>query len=208
MRNQDGFTLIEMMVTLAISAIMITSGVPAFQHIVQTNRQAAQSAMLVRALQFARTEAIRRAANVTVCSGSATGGHSGKPVCSKSRDWSNGWIVFIDNHGGAGDFNKDDKLLHVFPALDAGATLTSDLGTGRFDPKDKRPIGPLDLKDPKGPGKAGASFVSYTSTGLSSTSGYFTLCDGHGSGAATAINVSPTGAVHTGIDSGTALTCS
>jgi type IV fimbrial biogenesis protein FimT len=202
MRNQDGFTLIEMMVTLAISAIMITTGVPAFQHIVQTNRQAAQSAMLVRALQFARTEAIRQAADVTVCSGSATGGPNGTAACRNNSDWSNGWIVFID-HGNAGEFNKSDKLLHVFPALDAGATLTSHLGavSGKHDYQHHE-------EGPQGPINTGPTFVSYTSTGLSGTSGYFTLCNGRGAAAGTAIDVSPTGAVHTGIDSGATLRCS
>jgi type IV fimbrial biogenesis protein FimT len=200
MKNQDGFTLIEMMVTLAISAIMITSGVPAFQHIVQTNRQAAQSAMVVRALQFARTEAIRQAADVTVCSGSATGGPNGTAACRNNPDWSNGWIVFID-HGNAGEFDKSDKLLHVFPALDAGATLTSHLGAvgGKHDHKPHE-------EDSQGPIDTGPTFVNYTGTGLSDTSGYFTLCNGRST--ATAIEISPTGAVHTGIDSGATLRCS
>ena len=84
-RGQRGFTLIEMMVVISLLAILLAVGVPSFRAMIQQNRVTAVTNDLVAALQFARSEAIRTGANVTVCSS------SDQSTCSGV--WTNGWVV-------------------------------------------------------------------------------------------------------------------
>ena len=62
-----GFTLVEMLVVMAISAILIAAAVPSFQSLIASTRASSASGTLVSNLEYARSEAIRRNQNVTVC---------------------------------------------------------------------------------------------------------------------------------------------
>ena len=66
MRKGNGFTLIELMVTVAVAAILLTVGVPSFQYILQSSRVSTQTNELVTGLSTARSEAIRRNREVIV----------------------------------------------------------------------------------------------------------------------------------------------
>ena len=61
-----GFTLIELMVTISIAAILLAIGVPSFQAIIENNRLATQSNELITAVSLARSEAIKRGADITM----------------------------------------------------------------------------------------------------------------------------------------------
>lgn len=62
-----GFTLLELLVTLAVLAIVLGLAVPSFQGIIQRNRLTAATNELVAAIQLARAEAIRRNRQVVLC---------------------------------------------------------------------------------------------------------------------------------------------
>ena len=66
MKMCRGFTLLELMVTVAVVAILATVGVPSFRDLIQNNRVTTQTNELVTALNFARTEAVKRARAVEV----------------------------------------------------------------------------------------------------------------------------------------------
>jgi len=83
--SKRGFTLIELLVTLAVAAILVTVAVPNFQTFVMSNRMATQANDLITAFNLARSEAVKRAANVTVCASSNGTGCTGT--------WAQGWIV-------------------------------------------------------------------------------------------------------------------
>ena len=64
-RNRpSGFTLLELLVTIAVLAIIATVGVPGFQQLLINSRLAAQNNELIAMLHFAKSEAIRRNATV------------------------------------------------------------------------------------------------------------------------------------------------
>ena len=83
--KQLGFTLIELMVTVSVLALLLGIGVPSFRATIQGNRVTAVSNDLVAALQFARSEAVRRGENVTLCSS------NDQVTCSGG--WVDGWVV-------------------------------------------------------------------------------------------------------------------
>ena len=66
MKMCRGFTLLELMVTVAVAAILATVAVPGFRDLIQNNRVTTQTNELVSALNFARTEAVKRGRNVAV----------------------------------------------------------------------------------------------------------------------------------------------
>ena len=82
-----GFTLFELMVTLAVAALILSLGVPGFRNFIQNNRATTHTNDLVTALNLGRSEAARRGVTILLCS--STDGET----CSGSNDWSSGWIV-------------------------------------------------------------------------------------------------------------------
>lgn len=97
MKRSRGFTLIELMITLVLAAIILTLAVPGFQDIIRNNRAATQSNELISALGLARSEAVKRGARVSLCPS------TNQTNCTGGTDWSVGWIVFLDTAANDGD---------------------------------------------------------------------------------------------------------
>jgi len=89
-----GFTLMEVMITITVLAIVLTVGVPGFQGLIQNSRVAANTNDLISAMNIARSEAGRRGVAVTVCA--STDG----ATCSGGATWDEGWIVFATDEPG------------------------------------------------------------------------------------------------------------
>ena len=104
-----GFTLVELMVTLAVVGILAAVAVPAMTSLIAGNRLAGATNELASSLQLARSEAIRRNAQVTICA--TTNG----TTCSASTDWSRWIVTGRDNSAAAGAAN-DVILTHTAPA--------------------------------------------------------------------------------------------
>lgn len=94
-RRQSGFTVIELMVTLAVAAILLTVAVPSFEAVINSNRLSAASNELMAALQTARMEAIRSNHRTILCL-SAAPDNAASPSCSSGS--ATGWIVFRDDN--------------------------------------------------------------------------------------------------------------
>lgn len=80
-----GFTLLEMMVTIAVAAILVTLAVPSFNEAMLGSKLNTQANNFVASAQLARSEAIKRNAAVTLCAS------SNGTSCTGA--WGDGWIV-------------------------------------------------------------------------------------------------------------------
>jgi type IV fimbrial biogenesis protein FimT len=107
-KTQHGFTLTELMVALAVVAILVGIATPTYRQFSANSRTVATTNSLVGALAVARSEALRRATPVTVCASTDL------QACNTS-DWSNGWIVFTDS-GVAGTVDATDQIIQAWPA--------------------------------------------------------------------------------------------
>jgi len=90
LKNQKAFTLIELMVTVSILAIVMALAIPSFKSSVANNRSSGAGGELVTALNFTRTEAIKRGSYVSICA--SNNGTS----CLAAGNWDKGWLVFVD----------------------------------------------------------------------------------------------------------------
>lgn len=91
--QQSGVTLLELMVVLAVSAVLLTIGIPSFSSISANNRLVNATNSMVASLHLARSEAIKRNSRAVLCA-SATG-----TACT--GDWHQGWLVFHDANNNA-----------------------------------------------------------------------------------------------------------
>lgn len=87
--HSRGFTLIELMITLLVAGILLGVGVPSFRRMMAVNRVTTQANDLVGAIRYARSEAITRNTNVTLCR-AATGAST---TCSTSTAAWNFWML-------------------------------------------------------------------------------------------------------------------
>jgi type IV fimbrial biogenesis protein FimT len=100
-QRQAGFTMTELMVVVAIVAILLSIGVPSYRYVTNSYRMSAEVNSLLGDLQLARSESLKGGLWVVVCT-STTG-----TSCSGSTAWQNGWLVFQDaNHNGQVDGNE------------------------------------------------------------------------------------------------------
>jgi type IV fimbrial biogenesis protein FimT len=91
MKKNTGFTLVELLVTIAIISVLLVVGVPALKTFMQGNQLIASTNELVSAFNVARSEAIKRNGSVTVCEST-----NGTTCSVGTGDWQDGWIVFVD----------------------------------------------------------------------------------------------------------------
>ena len=113
----QGFTLIELMVTVAVLAIVLSIAVPSFQTLITNNKSQTMGDEFAQALNFARSEAVKNKKRVSICAS------SNGTSCTGS--WSEGFIVFQDN--AASDTAAAISLgpiLKVWPKLSAAGTFS------------------------------------------------------------------------------------
>jgi len=113
MKRENGFSLIELMVTMSMAAIVLSIGVPSFRSVIMDNRLVTQANEFVTSVNLARSAAVRYQRNAMVCT--SANYDAAVPSCTASTDWSNGWIVWVDkNRNAATDANE---VLAVFAPL-------------------------------------------------------------------------------------------
>ena len=119
MKTNKGFTLIELMVTLVVVAILLTVAIPSFRSIVQNNRAITQANELITAINLTRSEAIKRGRSIFIC------GSTDQATCD-TNNWALGWIVVEDTDAnGSYTSGGDTNVLRVWNAMPTGTTLTN-----------------------------------------------------------------------------------
>jgi type IV fimbrial biogenesis protein FimT len=101
-RQVAGFTLLELMVTISIMAILLAVALPSFQGSLRSNRLATTSNELLASLSLARSEGIRSTRGGGVCA-SANGTSCG-------ADWNQGWMVWTEKDGD-GVYDNDETVV-------------------------------------------------------------------------------------------------
>ncbi|MGD8595375.1 MAG: GspH/FimT family pseudopilin [Gammaproteobacteria bacterium] len=175
-----GFTLIELMVTIALAAIILTQAVPSFNALVQNNRLISQKNEFISTLNLARSEALKRGTRVTVCAS------TDQTTCD-TNDWAQGWIVFSDrdadqvlDSGTGACLATEDCLIRVSTGLSDGNSLSAK----------------------KTGAAAVAGFIQYTPRGAVDAATTFTFCDKRGDSHARATNINNLGRAISASDSG------
>jgi type IV fimbrial biogenesis protein FimT len=148
-----GFTLIELMVTIAIAGVLVGVAIPSFTSVISSSRLNTSTNELITALNLARSEAVKRSQSVTVRQVDANSfTHSGDTANWAGANWEDGWDVFTDVNND-GNYGTGDVLIRSYPALPANFTLR---GNNNF-----------------------TNFIRFTSIGFISNSvgGAFAICE-------------------------------
>lgn len=132
-KSQTGFTLIEMVVTVAVGAILIGVALPEFSNLSRSNNMTTTVNDLVHALRITRSEALKSSrASICVSSDQAT--------CTGGA-WTQGWIVFADFNGdcvvdpGENVIRAREKLPAIFKVGKiGGASCVTFSGEGFITP--------------------------------------------------------------------------
>jgi type IV fimbrial biogenesis protein FimT len=100
MKKTGGFTMIELMVVIAIVAIMTTLAAPSFKSLIQSNSMSSAVNAFLADMRFARSEALRRGGSVVLCRSDDP--EAATPVCGTgtgTNGWVSGWVVYVDQNG-------------------------------------------------------------------------------------------------------------
>ncbi|MGJ8581158.1 MAG: GspH/FimT family pseudopilin [Psychromonas sp.] len=106
-KHLRGFTLIEMLITIAIAAILLTIVVPSFNSIIESSKERATRDTLASAVYTAKQQSQSERVNVYLCA-TADGAS-----CKNTTDWGSDWLIYQDDDS-SGDYNNSDTIIANF----------------------------------------------------------------------------------------------
>jgi type IV fimbrial biogenesis protein FimT len=124
-RQVTGFTLLELMVTVAIAAILLALALPSFQGSLRSNRVATATNEALASLALARSEAVRNTRGAGVCA-SADGASCG-------ANWNSGWLVWSDTDSD-GTIDAGETIVRYSQGK-ASVAMAGTATTLAFDPR-------------------------------------------------------------------------
>ena len=116
--RNSAFTLVELLVALAIAALLAAMAVPTFHDWLGAYELANHAKHLAETMTRARTEAVRRGHRVNLCKS------PGLNRCADRGTWDAGFVVFVDVNRD-GKVGADEAVLEVAGAAPRGITITA-----------------------------------------------------------------------------------
>ncbi len=123
MNEKNGFTLVELMITLAVVAILLTVGIPNFRDFIYDNRLTTQANKFVADTALARSAAVKYQRDAQICV--STSYNTATPACTGGTDWGTGWIVWVDKDRDNTVDAADDEVIRVAEPVAGSTTFTS-----------------------------------------------------------------------------------
>lgn len=112
-----GFSLMELVIVLAIGAFLVAMAVPAYRGQIDNSRLSAAASDFLSSMMLAKAESIGRTDNITLCISNVNADN-----CLTSGGWEQGWLIFIDLDGD-GEFDVgDDEIIQIHRSLNEGMT--------------------------------------------------------------------------------------
>lgn len=132
--TSSGFTLVELIVTMVIAAILVAFALPGMNTVTQNSRLITQNNNLISDINLARSEAIRSARTARICTWNSTLTPNA-PNCDNNGNWSLGRVIWVDrNNNGV----LDIALGELMRSREGYAPLTITLNQiqvgGNIDP--------------------------------------------------------------------------
>ncbi len=175
--DSSGFTITELIVTLAVVAILAGIAAPSFRSMILDKRLRTQADEYFTMLMVARSEAVKRGIQVTVCKSGNTS--SSPPSCAGAGvDWEDGVIIFVDNDGDQ-VLDAGEQILQLRGTLEGGNTMRGEDTTNNGVNTDIAFLASGLAKDEKGTSKK--------------KWGKFFFCDTRGAAEGRMVEVSATG---------------
>ena len=126
--------MLELVIVMAIVAVLVTIAVPSFTSLAERSAVSGHVNMFIGTLRFARSEAIKAGSTVVMCR--STNSETANPTCATTgNDWRLGWIVFINrdldtnNNYSAGN---GDTLLRVQGEITSSGGIVPAATIGKF----------------------------------------------------------------------------
>lgn len=111
--HHHGYTLIELLITLAVFSILALNVFPSFSALLAQERSIILTNNLAGALAYARSESVTKQMTIITCQS------NNGSECNRSEKWHNGWIIFADNNANK-QRDPEEALLRVYPAASNG----------------------------------------------------------------------------------------
>ena len=116
--RMNGFSLIELLVTLFLAVLMLGLAVPSYHDWIATSELMNEAQHLANSMNRARAEAINSGSRVNLCPS------AGGRMCVPAGTWQRGWILFIDSNGD-GLVNAGERVLWTEEAAAPGITMAA-----------------------------------------------------------------------------------
>ena len=126
LRVLRGFTLFELMITIAIAAILMMVAAPSMLKTFKSNRVQSEASSFVSDLMLARAEAVKRGLGVSMCSSS-----DGSSCAASGNTWQAGWIVFVDPTAGCAVPSSSPVVIKARTGFTGTDTLTGSTSSMR-----------------------------------------------------------------------------
>jgi type IV fimbrial biogenesis protein FimT len=167
MKTSQGFTLVELLVTLLVATLLLTLGVPAMRDFVLDGRIVAVTNDFVTSINLTRATAIKQQRNAQICVSTTWNNiPPTPPTCTGGAEWTDGWVVWVDQDA--------DTVLDLNEVLRVGENQTS--GTALIG--------------------AASTLFQYDPTGLVNAGDFVDICDGRAGENGRRVTVAATGRVN------------